>query len=198
MLLEDGGGTPPAVEAAGEGKPDESQENSGVLTDGAEKKDGEGTPKPESSGKKSFTQEMVDEIVRNRLERDRKATFKRYGVEDRDGLDSLVGKSQSYDVMRERYEATKVENASLREKMAFMANNINPAREDDVRAYFKGKGIEFNETNLINELATHPEWLNAVEHKGSPQTTIRSLGVEHAPVVRRESEEERQKRIFGV
>lgn len=198
MLFENEGGTPPVVETSVEEKPIESQENTDVLTGGTKKEGEEGTPKTETPEQKSFTQEMVDEIVRSRLERDRKATFKRYGVENRDGLDSLIGRAQSYDVMKERYEGIKVENATLREKMAFMSNNINPTREEDVRAYFKGKGIEFNETNLINELATHPEWLNVKETNVAPQTTIKSLGVEHAPVLKHETEDERQKRIFGV
>lgn len=159
----------------------------------------ESEAKPEAKQtEKTFTQEMVDEIVRTRLERDRKATYHRYGVADRDELDSLIGKSQSYDVMKERYGKIKEENASLREKMAFVNNNINPNREDDIRAYFKGKGIEFNETNLINELVTHPEWLNAKQENTAPQTTIQALGVEHKAVTHHESEAERQKRIFGV
>ena len=172
-----------------------SQENE-VQTDGTTA--GEAKPKAEPTETKTFTQEMVDEIVRNRLERDRKATFKRYGVGDRDGLDALIGKSQAYDVMKERYEGIKTENSALREKMALMSNNINPAREGDVRAHFKGKGIEFNETNLVNELATHPEWLNVPKKDDAPKTTITTLGVEHTSVTKHETEEEKQRRIFGV
>lgn len=168
------------------------------LTAGQEEKVSEPTQTNPDKETKSFTQEMVDEIVRNRLERDRQSTFKRYGVENREGLDELIGKSQSYDIMKERYEAIKTENGTLREKMAFITNNINPAREEDVRAYFKGKGIEFNETNLVNELVTHPEWLNVKQTDNSPKTTITALGVEHNPMPKHESEEERQKRIFGV
>lgn len=192
---ENGSGTPPVVETGAGTSAEQTQEiNSSTAEETAVKE----TPKTETTETKSFTQEMVDEIVRNRLERDRKATYKRYGVADRDGLDGLIGKAQSYNIMKERYGNIKTENATLREKMAFMSNNINPAREEDVRAYFKGKGIEFNETNLINELATHPEWLNVKEANEAPQTTIKTLGVEHTHVVKHETEEERQKRIFGV
>ena len=147
---------------------------------------------------KTFTQEMVDEIVRTRLDRDRKATYNRYGVEDKEGLDELISKGQSYDEIKERLELLNSENASLKEKMAFLSNNINPAREDDIRAYFKGKEIEFNETNLIKELETHPEWLKVKEVNTAPQTTITSLGVEHRPINRAETEDERRKRIFGI
>lgn len=196
MLLENEGGAAPVADGA---EPPKETQGDDAATAADKEPEAKGTPEPNATEKaKSFTQEMLDGIVRSRLERDRKATFKRYGVEDRDGLDALIGKSQSYDVMKERYEKIKVENSSLLEKMAFMSNNINPAREDDVRAYFKGKGIEFNETNLINELVTHPEWLNVKEVNEAPQTTIKALGVEHTPINRHESEEERQKRIFGV
>lgn len=196
MLLENEGGADPVADGA---EPPKETQGDDAATAADKEPEAKGTPEPNATEKaKSFTQEMLDGIVRSRLERDRKATFKRYGVEDRDGLDALIGKSQSYDVMKERYEKIKGENSSLLEKMAFMSNNINPAREDDVRAYFKGKGIEFNETNLINELVTHPEWLNVKEVNEAPQTTIKALGVEHTPINRHESEEERQKRIFGV
>jgi hypothetical protein len=198
MLLENEGVETPVVETGSEETPNETQENKSA-TEAEQKPVVEEKPEAKTTEEaKSFTQEMVDEIVRNRLERDRKATFKRYGVEDRNGLDALIGKAQSYDVMKERYGAIKEENTSLKEKMAFMSNNINPAREEDVRAYFKGKEIEFNETNLVNELATHPEWLNVKEVNEAPQTTIKSLGVEHTSVNHKESEAERQKRIFGV
>ena len=200
MLLENEDGSTPVVNNDNPAEtPVETQVND-TATEAEKKPDGEETPKTEPTDEqpKSFTQEMVDEIVRNRLERDRKATYKRYGVEDKDGLDALIGKAQAYDEMKSRYDELVKTNASLEEKMAFITNNINPAREEDVRAYFKGKEIEFNETNLINELATHPEWLNVKETNDAPQTTIKTLGVEHTQVNHHESEAERQKRIFGV
>lgn len=196
MLLENDVETTPVVETP---QDDKTQEEETATV--AEKQERE--EKPESSTtseeeQKSFTQEMVDEIVRNRLERDRKATYKRYGVEDKEGLDSLIGKSQAYDVMKERFEKIKGENASLHEKMAFVTNNINPSREDDIRAYFKGKGLEFNEESLVKELETHPEWRNVAEVNDKPQTTIEVLGVEHKEKNIPETEAEKQRRIFGI
>lgn len=147
---------------------------------------------------KTFTQEQVNNIMRTRLERDRNAFFKRYGVENRDGLDALIGKSQSYDIMKERYEVLKDENANLKERLTFISNNINPDREDDIKAYFKGKEIELNEDNLLQALATHPEWLKVVAVDNTPKTTIQSLGVEHGQHKTFESEEEKMKRIYGI
>lgn len=168
-------------------------------TDGNPKSVEEGKPNPTADEKlKTFTQEQVNKIMRSRLERDRASFLNRYGVKDRDGLDSLIGKSQSYDIMKERYEAGKTRIAELEEKLAFMSNNINPDREDDIRAYFKGKGLEFNEETLVNELETHPEWRKVVQVDDKPKTTIEVLGVEHRDRYIPETDAEKQRRIFGV
>lgn len=130
---------------------------------------------------KSFTQEQVNEMVKKRLERDRQSFLKRYGVDDRKGLDDLVGKAQSYSVMEERYNAIQEEVNSLRESNLFLKNNINPERYDDVRTYFKGKEMPFNEENLKNEIATHSEWVTKSGEEVTPKTTIRVMGKEQAP-----------------
>ena len=39
---------------------------------------------------KTFTQEQVNEMVKSRLDRDRKSIYKRYGVSDKKGLDDLI------------------------------------------------------------------------------------------------------------
>jgi hypothetical protein len=144
-------------------------------------------------------QARINEMIRARLERQNNSFYKRYGVNDRDGLDSLIGKAQSYDIMKERYDSMSQENAQLKEKLAFMSNGINPDREDDIRAHFKGKGIEFDNDSLIKELETHPEWRKVVEAGDTtPKTTIERLGVEHRDRNVPETEAERQKRIFGV
>lgn len=147
---------------------------------------------------KTFAQEQLNETVRKRLEKDRAAFLKRYGVEDRDGLDTLIGKAQSYDVMKERYEAQKERISELEERLAFLTNEINPDREDDIRAYFKGKGLDFNGEALANELATHPEWKKVVASENAPKTTIEVMGVEHREKNIPESETEKMNRIFGI
>jgi hypothetical protein len=196
MLLEneDGNLTPPVVETPTQ----ETQED--TPTEGGQKPVEDGQPKPEPTDEKpkTFTQEQVNKIMRSRIERDRLSFLKRYGVEDRDGLDSLIGKAQAYDIMKERYEARGTEIAELKEKLAFMTNNINPDREDDIRAYFKGKGLEFNEESLVNELETHPEWRNVVQVDDKPKTTIEVLGVEHRDRNIPETDAEKRRRIFGV
>ena len=192
-LDENGAPTPPVVDTP----PEETQVD--TPTEGEPKPVEEGTPNPTPAEKpKTFTQEQVNKIMRSRLERDRLSFLNRYGVKDRDGLDSLIGRAQSYDIMKERYEASKTRIAELEERLAFMSNNINPDREDDIRAYFKGKGLEFNEDALVNELETHPEWRNIVKVDDKPKTTIEVLGVEHRDRDIPETDAEKRRRIFGV
>ena len=146
---------------------------------------------------KQFTQEQVNDMVKKRLERDRQSFYKRYGVADKNSLDDLVGKAQSYNVMEERYNAIKEEVDSLKEHNAFLKNNINPERYEDVRAYFKGKEIPFNEENLINEIATHSEWVTKSGDEIVPKTTIQAVGKEQSskPV---EDEKEFAMSLFGL
>jgi len=148
---------------------------------------------------KTFTQNEVNEMIRARLERNNNSFLKRYGVENKDGLDALIGKAQSYEIMKERYDNLMNENNQLKEKLAFLSNSINPDREEDVKAYFKGKGLEFNNDSLVKELETHPEWRKVVEEgDNTPKTTIKVLGVEHKNRDVQETEAEKRKRIFGI
>ena len=155
-------------------------------------------PEQEQQVEKTFTQQQVDDLIKARLERKTNSLYKRYGVSNSGELDELIGKSQAYDVMKERYSTLKDENNQLKERLAFMSNGINPEREEDVRAYFKGKDIDFNEESLKTELQTHPEWLKIIEDDKTPKTTIEKLGVEHKDSKVPESEAEKMNRIFGV
>ncbi len=148
--------------------------------------------KLDNNVEKTFNQEQVNDFVRERLNK----IYKRYGVENKQGLDELVGKAQSYNIMEERYNNAMNELSSLKEANAFMKNNINPDKYDDVRAYFKGKGLEFNEENLVNELQNHGEWVNVVENK--PQTTIKVLGTDNSRVSPQKDEKEIASKLFGM
>lgn len=61
----------------------------------------------------------------------------------------------------------------MNEQIIFINNNIDKKRYDDVRFYFKGKELEFNEENLVNELITHPEWKQEIQTQ--PTITIQIL-----------------------
>mgnify|MGYP003296289237 CR=1 FL=1 len=115
----------------------------------------------DSQPEKKFTQEQVNEMMRKRIEREKNSIFnkhkEKYGVENEEGLDEMFKKSQSYDAMKERYENILTAKAELEKELAFLRNNIEPSKEEDILAHFKGKEMEFNEESLKAELQTHPE-----------------------------------------
>ena len=154
--------------------------------------------KAEESKDGTFTQEQLNDIIRARLEKAQQRLFNRYGVTNRDELDSLIGKSQSYDVMKEKYADLETKNYELEKELAFSKNNINLERQEDIMAYFKGKGIDFNNDNLINELSTHPEWLNPVKVEAKPKTTIETLGSDSTTEMPKVSEKDEMAKIFGL
>jgi hypothetical protein len=149
--------------------------------------------KSETLAEKTFAQSQVNEIVRERIN----GLYSHYGAKGKKELDEMVGKSQSFDVMKEKYEGIISENSNLKERLEFLNNNIEPAKYDDVKAYFKGKELEFNDENLKKELATHPEWVIKKVASGVSTTTITPLGNEKHDN-KPENEEEKMSRIFGI
>ncbi len=145
---------------------------------------------------RNYTQEQVNEIVRGRLERASKALYDRYGVGGEKELDELVGMAQAYQTMKSRYDAMLADNKSLKEQIMFHANAVLPEREDDVRTYFKGKGLEMSDEALKQVLISHPEWL-AQASKPAPTTTIVPLGGQAEDETKPDPEAEAAK-MFGL
>ena len=131
----------------------------------------ENTVTPEKP-ERTYTKAEVQNLMRRRVERSHNAFFKRYGVDNLEGLDELMNKSKTFG---EDYASIQSKNNELMREIAFLKNNINPEKYDDIIAHFKGTGIEFSEEQLIEALKTHPEWL-----KTQPQnvTTIQKMGNE--------------------
>lgn len=140
----------------------------------------------------SFTQEQVNDIVRNRLEKAKSTIYNRYGVKDKEELDALVGKAQSYDVMSEDYTKVTEELNAIKQENAFLKNNVEPSKIDDIKAYFKGKDLELNAETLKTELETHKEW----EKVNQASTTIKTLSSEE-PHKTEVSEKEKVLKLFG-
>ena len=111
---------------------------------------------------KTFTQEEVNELIgktRNEArQRANSAYYERYGVENDDELNDLVGRGQSYKVLEDKYNNTMGELDRLKTDYALLKSGIVPSRYDDVKFSLKGKGLEINEDTINQELATHPEW----------------------------------------
>lgn len=184
---------------------EENQVNSAVT----EQSNGSGTPNqpippvdnPTANGEqgkqsvkqqtdRTFTRDEVTTILKKRLDRYQKSVYSKYGVEDSAGLDSLFEKAKTYDdVVKARDEAL--------ETVAFMRNNINQDKIDDIRTYFKGKGLQFTEDELKRQLESHPEWIKQSEPViNKPKTTVTPIGSPVSGPVDK-SEKEMAKKIFG-
>lgn len=127
----------------------------------------------DGSATKTFTQSQVDEIAGKTRVDTREKTFKyiygRYGVNNEEELDELVGKAQRYELLQEEYDTARndwksqttqrdQELASIKEQVALMQSGIDSERYEDAKLILKGKGLEVNLENIERELATHPEW----------------------------------------
>ena len=144
---------------------------------------------------KTYTKEQVIEMMKKRVNRSHNAFFKRYGVEDLKGLDDLFEKSKQYGSMNDEFGKIQLRNSELMRENAFLRNNINPDRYNDIIAYFKGNDIEFSEDELLKALPTHNEWLKKSDP--APTTTIKSLGSE-AHTLPKADESELASRLLGV
>lgn len=136
---------------------------------------------------KMYSKAEVQNLMRRRVERSHNAFFKRYGVTNLNELDEFMRKSRTFG---DDYLSMKELNNNLTRENAFLRNNINPDKYDDIIAYFKGNNIEFAEEQLIEALKTHPEWLKQT-------TTIQTMGNEfhneNSP-----SDRERASKFLGV
>lgn len=148
----------------------------------------------ENETQKYFTQEQLNNVVRDRLNK----VYSRYEVNNAQELDDLVSKAYEREVYEEEYNNLLNNYTKINRELTFLKNNINFDREDDIVAYFKGKDIDFTADNLIEALKTHPEWLNAKSASETQKTTIQALGndANHKDVSL--SELEQAEKLFGV
>lgn len=144
-----------------------------------------------------YSKAEVQNLMRRRVERSHKAFFTRYGVETLKDLDELMNKSKSFNDMQTEYGAIQLRNSELARENAFLRNNINPDKYDDIITHFKGAGIDFSEEQLLEALKTHPEWLKVQEERKPTTTTITKMGSEaHTP--NGPLEKERAEKLLGV
>lgn len=140
---------------------------------------------------KTFTQDELNNIVGERLERAKNSLYEKHGVKNADELEALFEKAKGY-------EALKTERDDFAQQISFLKNNIKPDRYEDVKTYFKGKEMPFDDETLKSLLITHPEWVNKAEEKTTPQkTTISKLGSEQSsqPKI---TEKELAEQLFGM
>lgn len=140
---------------------------------------------------RTYTKAEIIDLMKKRVDRSHKAFFKRYGVNNLQELDDAFKYKEQYLGLQNKYN-------DLNRELAFIKNNVSPERYEDIIAYFKGKDLEFNEQELINQLATHPEWLKQQPTANpQPTTTITSLGSE-AHSVPKASDKDLASKLLGV
>lgn len=149
---------------------------------------------------KTYTQEEVNEKIRARLDRARKSIYQKYGVEDENGLDVMHGKANDYDKMAgeltdrtNKYNQLADTYNQLVEEYAFLKCDVDPNKVEDIKIYFKGKGIEIDEDTLKYEIATHSDWKKpriTMESVGTLKNDNRDLGMSEEEYV--------AKKLFGL
>lgn len=159
----------------------------------------ESSENPFSIDSKIFTQSQVDEIAGKTRVDTREKTFKyiygRYGVNNEEELDEMVGRGQRFDLLQEEFDNAKTEwntrnserekeLAQVKEQIALMQSDIDSSRYEDAKLILKGKGLDITVENIERELATHPEWSKKsqtenfvkVEDKSPVESKISVLG----------------------
>lgn len=152
------------------------------------------TPQGEEIQSTMFTQEQVNDIVRDRLKKADAKFFAKYGLDNAEALDAIVEKGKGYDEIKAQMDLVSNENKGLKEQITLTKNNIIPSKQDDVLTYFHGKGLELNDENLAKILETHPEWMP----NKAPTTTIVEMGAEGTKVNPSISEEDEALKMFGL
>jgi len=147
-----------------------------------------------SENERRYTKQQVIDMMKRRVNRSHNAFFTRYGVKDLKELDGLFENSQKFNSMNDEFGRIQLRNSELMRENAFLRNNIDPSRYDDIIAYFKGNNIEFSEDELLKALPTHNEWL---KQAAPAMTTIKSLGSE-AHTLPKADESELASRLLGV
>lgn len=156
----------------------EEQENkSGTATDigGTQPNQGEQgqsqDTKVEGSQAKSYTDEQLNAMFKDRVDRAKKSTeaeiLKAYGVGSREELDSLVSAGKK----EPEYKSALEKSAQGKEQVAFVLNGIDPEMEEDIRFFFKGKGVELTTETLKAELegGKHRHWKKQEQAQISPK-----------------------------
>lgn len=152
------------------------------------------TPQGEEIQSTMFTQEQVNDIVRDRLKKADAKFLGKYGLDNVEALDAIVEKGKGYDEIKAQMDLISNENKGLKEQITLTKNNIIPSKQDDVLTYFRGKGMELNDENLAKMLESHPEWLP----NKTPTTTIVEMGAEGTKANPSISEEDEALKMFGL
>jgi len=146
-------------------------------------------PTIENNDVKTFTEQELNEIVRNRLIRQKSRLHQQLGVESDEAITELIDKVKKADELKSIVDSLQNENTLYKEQLTFIENNIDIKRYDDVKAYFKGKELTLTPETLKAELITHPEWV--------AQKSVQTIGGQRQPAPVKD-ERKTAMELFGI
>jgi preprotein translocase subunit SecD len=109
---------------------------------------------------KVFTQAQLDEIVINRLGKERARFLKKLGVDDESKLDDIVKRSQEYDSVRSENESLKLQKAKQDKVNILTKSNADPEFTDYLIEKIEVAEGEKYEDAVNKYLEEHPKFRN--------------------------------------
>ena len=142
----------------------------------------EAKPEPQPQEKKAeveakekvFTQAQLDEIVINRLGKERARFLKKLGIEDESKLDDIVKKSQEYETVRGEVETLKLQKAKQDKVNVLTKSNADPEFTDYLIEKIEVAEGETYEQAVEKYLEAHPKFRN--EQFTSVDSSIKMSG----------------------
>ena len=184
-----------------EAKPEAEQKpkpDTEAKPDVEQKPEVEAKPKAEVKSEakpKTFTVDEVNSIVSKRVSETKDKTvsalLSSLGLKTPEELAEIV---KSEPELKSKIDSLSSELKSLKEEKALSDAGIDPMRKRDVRIYFKGLGAEINPDTLAQNIASHPEWVNAKKtEKPAEMKVLGNQGEGTAP----ESDEDQARDLFS-
>lgn len=142
----------------------------------------EAKPEPQAQEQKAevgekekvFTQAQLDEIVINRLGKERARFLKKLGIEDESKLDDIVKKSQEYETVRGEVETLKLQKAKQDKVNVLTKSNADPEFTDYLIEKIEVAEGETYEKAVEKYLEAHPKFKN--EQFTSVDSSIKMSG----------------------
>ena len=118
---------------------------------------------------KMLPQSKVNELMGIAREEGRRSAMKtileKFGVDNDEELENILGRGQSYDILETDYNALDAKTKDALAENALLKTGIDDARWEDVKLILNGKGLDITSENITELLPTHPEWIKREEKK---------------------------------
>lgn len=123
---------------------------------------------------KVFTQAQLDEIVINRLGKERARFLKKLGVDDESKLDEVVKKAQDFEVVRSEVETLKLQKEKQEKVNVLTKLNVDPEFTEYLIEKVEVAEGDTYEQALEKYLEEHPKFKN--EEFKSVNSSIKMSG----------------------